>query len=46
LGREFAGVLGCDCFSAYRRYMRECGVVLQFWIVAGHPQLESLDLAT
>ena len=30
LGREFAGVLGCDCFSAYRRYMRECGVLLQF----------------
>ena len=24
LGREFAGVLGCDYFSAYRRYMREC----------------------
>jgi transposase len=23
-------VLGCDCFSAYRRYMRECGVVVQF----------------
>jgi transposase len=30
LGREFDGVLGCDCFSAYRRYMREFGVVLQF----------------
>ena len=30
LGKEFDGVLGCDCFSAYRRYMRECGVVLQF----------------
>jgi transposase len=30
LGREFEGVLGCDCFSAYRRYMRECGVVVQF----------------
>jgi transposase len=30
LGREFDGVLGCDCFSAYRRYMRECGVTLQF----------------
>jgi transposase len=30
LGREFDGVLGCDCFSAYRRYMRECGVVVQF----------------
>jgi transposase len=30
LGKEFDGVLGCDCFSAYRRYMRECGVVVQF----------------
>jgi transposase len=30
LGKEFDGVLGCDYFSAYRRYMRECGVVLQF----------------
>jgi transposase len=30
LGREFDGVLGCDYFSAYRRYMRECGVLLQF----------------
>ena len=29
-GREFAGVLGCDYFSAYRRYMRECGVIVQF----------------
>jgi len=30
LGQEFEGVLGCDHFSAYRRYMRECGVVVQF----------------
>jgi transposase len=30
LGEEFDGVLGCDCFSAYRRYMREFDVVLQF----------------
>jgi transposase len=30
LGKEFQGVLGCDYFSAYRRYMRECGVHLQF----------------
>jgi transposase len=30
LGAEFDGVLGCDYFSAYRRYHRECGVVLQF----------------
>src|SRR3954468_563277 len=30
LGTEFDGVLGCDYFSSYRRYMRECGVLLQF----------------
>jgi transposase len=30
LGKEFDGVLGCDHFSAYRRYMRECGVQVQF----------------
>jgi transposase len=30
LGAEFDGVLGCDYFSAYRRYHRECGVALQF----------------
>jgi transposase len=30
LGEEFDGVLGCDCFSAYRRYMRECDIVVQF----------------
>jgi transposase len=30
LGAEFDGVLGCDYFSAYRRYHREFGVALQF----------------
>jgi transposase len=30
LGREFDGVLGCDYFSAYRRFRREFGVSLQF----------------
>jgi transposase len=30
LGAEFDGVLGCDYFSAYRRYMRESNVLLQF----------------
>jgi transposase len=30
LGKEFKGVVGCDYFSAYRRYMRECSVELQF----------------
>jgi transposase len=30
LGQEFDGVLGCDHFGAYRRYMRECSVTVQF----------------
>jgi len=30
LSKEFDGVLGCDFFSAYRRYMRECHIRLQF----------------
>lgn len=32
LGEEFAGVLGCDYFSAYRKYMKDFGVTLQFCI--------------
>jgi transposase len=30
LGTEFKGVLGCDYFSAYRKYMRKFGVRAQF----------------
>jgi transposase len=30
LGAEFEGVLGCDYFSSYRKYMRECDIVVQF----------------
>ncbi|MFL5518579.1 MAG: IS66 family transposase [Gemmatimonadales bacterium] len=30
LGKEFKGVLGCDYYGAYRRYLREFGVLLQF----------------
>ena len=30
LGQEFNGVLGCDYFGAYRKYMREFGVLVQF----------------
>ena len=30
LGEEFDGVLGCDYFSAYRKYMREFSVAVQF----------------
>jgi len=30
LGDDFDGVIGCDYFSAYRRYMRMMGVEVQF----------------
>lgn len=30
LGKDFQGVLGCDYFSAYRKYMRECNIAVQF----------------
>ena len=30
LGKEFSGVIGCDYFSSYRKYMRECDVRVQF----------------
>lgn len=30
LGKEFNGVLGCDYFSAYRKYMKDFNVTLQF----------------
>jgi transposase len=30
LGRDFEGAIGCDYFSAYRRFMRECDIRIQF----------------
>jgi len=30
LGKEFNGVLGCDYFSAYRKYMKDVNVQVQF----------------
>jgi transposase len=30
LGKEFNGVLGCDYFSAYRKYMTDFNVLVQF----------------
>ena len=30
LGTEFDGVLGCDYFSAYRKYMKDFGIAVQF----------------
>ncbi len=32
LGKEFNGVLGCDYFSAYRKYMKDFNVIMQFCI--------------
>jgi len=32
LGKEFDGVLGCDYFSAYRKYMKDFNVTIQFCI--------------
>jgi len=32
LGKEFSGVLGCDYFSAYRKYMKDFNISLQFCI--------------
>jgi transposase len=30
LGREFEGVLGCDYYGAYRKYMKDADVLVQF----------------
>lgn len=32
LGKEFDGVLGCDYFSAYRKYMTDFNITVQFCI--------------
>ncbi len=32
LGKQFDGVLGCDYFSAYRKYMKDFDVAIQFCI--------------
>ena len=32
LGKEFNGVLGCDYFSAYQKYMKDFNVTIQFCI--------------
>ena len=32
LGKEFNGIIGCDYFSAYRKYMKDFNVTLQFCI--------------
>lgn len=32
LGTEFNGILGCDYFSAYRKYMKDFDIIVQFCI--------------
>ena len=32
LGKEFNGILGCDYFSAYRKYMKDFDITVQFCI--------------
>lgn len=32
LGKEFDGVIGCDYFSAYRKYMKDFNILIQFCI--------------
>ena len=32
LGTEFNGILGCDYFSAYRKYMKDFNITIQFCI--------------
>ena len=43
LGAEFDGVLGCDYFSAYRRYHREFGVVAPVLPGPSDPRCEVPD---
>jgi hypothetical protein len=30
LGREFEGTIGCDYFSAYRKYMKDFNVLAEY----------------
>jgi hypothetical protein len=32
LGETFGGVIGCDCFSAYHKYMADGGATVQFCV--------------
>jgi len=32
LGKDFAGVIGCDYFSAYRKYMKDFDILIQFCV--------------
>lgn len=55
LGNEFAGVLGCDYFSAYRKYMSDFNVLIQFCLahlirdvkfLVNHPNAENRRYGT
>lgn len=50
LGKEFNGVLGCDYFSAYRKYVKDFNVTVQFCLahfirdvkfLVGHPDRDN-----
>lgn len=38
LGKEFNGVLGCDYFSAYHKYMKDFSITVQFCIAHSSPR--------
>lgn len=46
LGKEFDGVLGCDYFSAYRKYMKDCDVAVQFCLAHLIRQVKFLTTLT
>ena len=52
LGEEFEGIIGCDYFSAYRKFMKDFNVVVQFCLahfirdvkfLAEHPQKKNRE---
>ena len=55
LGNEFSGVLGCDYFSAYRKYMSDFNVLIQFCLahlirdvkfLVNHPNMKNRRYGT
>ena len=55
LGNEFSGVLGCDYFSAYRKYMSDFNVLVQFCLahlirdvkfLVNHPNMKNRRYGT
>jgi transposase len=42
LGKDFNGILSCDYFSAYRKYMKDCNVLVQFCLAHFLPDVRFL----